>query len=191
MEAERVAREAEEAAEQAEDAFDELQAAEATHATTHLLGATPAGSRDDQQAPFESISLDEFPEHKTMLDCGANQIAAGFADLAYREFEGRSEAEGEISLQEAEGELRKMKKLLPPLQRRDKAKERAINHARSLRAKGKAADVGSLQVEARKAAREVRRGSMNVQAAIRKVRADRWELKKDGELEMEKSTLGK
>ncbi|MDI1488488.1 MAG: hypothetical protein OHK93_007763 [Ramalina farinacea] len=39
---------------------------------------------DEHHPPFESISFDDFPEHKTMLDCTANQKAAGFADLAGR-----------------------------------------------------------------------------------------------------------
>lgn len=47
------------------------------------------------------------------------------------------------------------------------------------------------ELGARKAAREVRAGSKNIRAPVRKVRADRWSLKKPGELEKEKSRLSK
>ena len=183
LEAMNAALAAEAVAEQAEKALAKLQ--EGKEGSVDYAGA------GDDQAPNETISMDRFPEHKNLLDCGANQIAAGFADLGGREFDGRSDADSERSLEESEDELREMKKLLPPLQRKDRATERAISHARSLKAKGEPVSMGRLQAFARHAAREVTAGSMNVQAAIRKVRADRWSLKKPGELEKEKSRLRK
>lgn len=174
---------AEDVAEKAEKALEKLQEGKE--------GSVDDPGAGDDQAPNKTISMDQFPEHKNMLDCGANQIDAGFADLVGREFDGRSDADSERSLEDSEDELKRTKKLLPPLQRKDRATERAISHARSLKAKGEPVNVGRFQAFARDAAREVKAGSMNVQAAIRKVRADRWSLKKSGELEKKKSRLSK
>lgn len=156
----------------------------------HDKASSGTGAEEDQAPPCESIRLEEFPEHETMLDLGADRIAAGFGDLVPGgSATSSSQAEMEESLSEAEDELESHKKLLPPLQRKGRATGRALSHGRTCETKGGRVNMMALEAKARLAERAVKAGSRHVQSAVRKVRAERWSLNQPGELARKRSKL--